>query len=122
MVLEAALLLLGGLAFGAMFNRSGLWDYTKRVFAETRLTLAVLGDRRASDDAKERVAREGTIRLARFGFVSLAGMVVMGLLSALPMALAVWLGQSDWSALWRASIHPAVLIAGVVVFVIGARL
>jgi hypothetical protein len=121
-LLEAVLLLLGGFLFGAMFNRSGLWDYTRRVFAETRGTFAVLANRQASDDAKELAAREGTVRLARFGAISLLGMAAMGLLSAIPTAIAVWLGQSDWNALWLASIHPGVLIAGVVVFVIGAKL
>ena len=49
-------------------------------------------------------------------------MAAMALLSAIPMAITVWLGHSDWNALWLASIHPGVLITGVVVFVIGARL
>lgn len=122
MLTEAALVLLGGLLFGAMFNRSGLWDYTKRIFAETRQTFAVLGDGGAGDDAKERAAREGTVRLAKFAVIGVVGMAFLGLLSAIPMAIAVWLGQSDWHALWLASIHPGVLIAGVVVFVIGAKL
>lgn len=122
MLLEAILVLLGGLLFGAMFNRSGLWGYTKRIFAETRQTFAVLGDAGAGDEAKERAARVGSVRLARFAVIGVVGMAFLGLLSAIPMAIAVWLGQSDWHALWLASIHPGVVIAGVAVFMVGAKL
>lgn len=122
MLIEATLLLVGGFAFGAMFNRSGLWTYTQRVYAESKGTFSILRDGGAGDEAKERAARDGAVRFAKFGIVSLFGMAAIFIISAVPMAAAVWLGLTTSQELWHASIHPVVLIVGVMVFVLGAKL